>query len=154
MWSNAQPQEQAFKSFQENYNEYLRGLDGIWTDTSQRVTDAQRSYLERCSQCAIQQDQQKAQEIVAEAYQTYARAVRNAWDSAQKAYSDAYIKFLDGHRNAWGRAELSELTPGTVSAVAASASAAAAYAGATIGNWSLIAYAGVPQLVLATMRTE
>jgi len=134
--------EATCKLFEGIYHDYLRRLGEIWDGTSRRILEAQTRFGESAT-AALQRpaDMQKAYEA---AQQAYADAVRAAWDESQQQYSDAYADFLGGHRDAWAKVQPKDLSPGMLAMIAQSAGIAAGYAGSTIGNWSLVAWAGVP----------
>jgi hypothetical protein len=135
------------KLFEALYTDYIGRLGQTWDTMSKRIIEAQTK-LGGASMCNGQSPE-AAQKAYESAQGDYAEAVRSAWDDAQREYSAAYDQYVRGFRDAWMKTDLTDLSPMTMTMVTQSGSTAAGYAALTIGNVSLIAWAGVPPWMLS-----
>jgi hypothetical protein len=142
----------AFKLFESLYHSYLRRLGETWDATTKRVFDVQK----KCSESSAEGpgSTEEAQRLYESVRRDYVAAVGAAWDEAQGQYVAAYDEYVRGHRDAWAKLDPAALSPTILSIIGQSAIAAARYASWTIGNWSLIAWTGVPPWALSPERRQ
>lgn len=144
----------AWKAFEGLYTEYLRQLGDIWDELTKRIGEAQRAYAASVSEIKSSTPIEEARATHEAAQRQYGDAVRAVWNESQGRYSDAYANYLGAYRDALTNTKSPDMSPETMAVAAQSAAAAAGYASATIANWSLIAWAGVPPSVLSPARSS
>ncbi|MCY1079433.1 hypothetical protein [Archangium lansingense] len=141
-----------FNIFQTLIHDYARRLGDIWDGkTKKNILDAQKRYSDRMT--TAPNDPVEAQKTWEAAHREYVDAVCAAWKESQTLYTQAYSQYLDGYREAWGKCCRDRaISPLEMMLVAQSSTTAVGYATATIGNWSLIEWAGVPPWALSLAR--